>query len=117
MGPTGTSVQTTISRSGAGRHDAHFISRLATAASLLLAATAQQQPATLNQRIGAEIGVLVIQNAGLQMQVEQLSSELKAAQDRVRALEDEKKRGPVVVAQQIVIEKDRPKSSLVLQAE
>lgn len=60
------------------------------AVALLLAAPAlaQEQPAaTLDQRIGAQIGALVIQNAGLQMQLEQAQAALKAAQDRAKACE------------------------------
>ncbi len=47
----------------------------------LLATPAFAQQATLDQRIGAQIGALVIQNAGLQMQLEQVQAALKDATD------------------------------------
>jgi hypothetical protein len=43
---------------------------------------------TLDQRIGTQIGALVIEVTSLRMQVEQLQTALKEAQDRVKALED-----------------------------
>lgn len=62
---------------------------IAIALALTMPAFAQEQaPATLDQRIGSQIGALVIQNAGLQMQLEQVQSALKAAQDQVKALQD-----------------------------
>lgn len=53
---------------------------------LVTPALAQQQ--NIEQRIGAQLGALVIQNASLTMQIEQLQVTLKAAQDRVKTLED-----------------------------
>lgn len=55
---------------------------------LAVPALAQQQPMPFNERIGAQIGALVIQNASLQAQIEALQYSLKAAQDRVKAMED-----------------------------
>jgi hypothetical protein len=60
---------------------------------LAVPAWAQQPLATptlqsLNERIGAQIGALAIENAALRLQVDQMQATLKAAQDRVKALTD-----------------------------
>lgn len=51
---------------------------------LTTSAVAQQ---TLEERTGAQLGALMIQNNGLQIRVEQLQKALEAAQTRVKELE------------------------------
>jgi hypothetical protein len=59
---------------------------------LLLSSPAFAQQQTLNERIGAQIGALLIQNAGLQMELEQAQALLRSANDRLKAVEDQKGR-------------------------
>lgn len=47
-----------------------------------------EQPASIEQRIGAQIGALIIQNQGLTIQLEQLQNALALANARAKALED-----------------------------
>jgi hypothetical protein len=53
-----------------------------TAALLFAAPAAAQQQTTLEQRIGAQIGAIIIQNAALQEQIEKLQAQIKALQDK-----------------------------------
>lgn len=42
----------------------------------------------LDERVGAQIGALVIQNAGLQMQIERLQAQLKTAQEQLKTAQE-----------------------------
>lgn len=57
------------------------------AALLATPALAQQTTPNAQQRVGAQIGALVIENAALAVQLEQLQAQLTAAQARVKELE------------------------------
>jgi hypothetical protein len=51
-------------------------------------AMAQTKPSPVEQRIGAQIGALVIQNAALQSRVDQLEAALKTTQSAAAAPKD-----------------------------
>lgn len=55
---------------------------------LLLATPALAQTATPEQRIANQLGTLMIQNASLVSQVEQLTAQLAAANVKIKGLED-----------------------------
>ena len=57
-------------------------------------AAAQQQGPSLNDRVAAILGSLTIQTINQSMQIEQLQSALKSAQDRVRELEAKSEQKP-----------------------
>lgn len=67
---------------------------------LFIAALALASPAIAQQqdgvarRVGAQIGDLTIQNAMLLDQIERMQAQLKAAQDRVKVLEDKYEQKP-----------------------
>ena len=61
---------------------------LAAAALLPLAANAQTAPSQLEQRVGAQLGQLLLQNTALQIQIEQLQAQLKDAKAKGEPVPD-----------------------------
>lgn len=64
---------------------------LAVAASLAVPALAQQPHDSIDQRIAMQIGTLAMQNTSLGLQVERLTAQLAAAQEKIKDLEAAKK--------------------------
>jgi len=67
------------------------VKRIAALALLLAAAPAFAQQNTLEQRVGAQLGSLMLQNAVLSDQIEKLQAQLVAEQAKAKACESPKK--------------------------